>query len=475
MKILIADDDKSITFVIEKFLEDKGLDFKTTGNGDKALAYLNKGEYEIALLDINMPGLSGLEILKEIKKQKINTEIVIMTAEGTMEKTVTAIKEGAFDYLSKPFDIDELDLIIEKAIKNLKLKSKVDNLEKKLKETSDKETAFIGKSKAIIETYKTIGKVSRKDVNVLITGESGTGKELVSHLIHQNSLRADHPFVAVNTAAIPKELIESELFGYEKGAFTGARETTKGKFELAQNGTLFLDEIGDMAIDVQAKLLRALQDKEFYRVGGRAPIKVDIRIISATNHDIQTLIKEGSFREDLFFRINTIAIQLPPLRERQDDIELLTNHFMNNFTREMGLERKSISKNAFKSLKEYSWPGNIRELENVLRRALLLTQNFEITEDDLNLPQSEGEEKKEKPLEDIIYKRIENFIKIAGKDAGELHSTFLPFMERPLIRLVLKETNYNQLKTADMLGINRNTLRKKIKELNIDIQKEKEY
>jgi two-component system nitrogen regulation response regulator GlnG len=467
-KVLIVDDDKSILLVLERLLADKGLKVETTGNGKSAARLLASGEFTIALLDINIPGKSGLELLKDAKESSIATPIIIMTAEQTMTNTLEAMKRGAFDYITKPFDLSELEIIVERAIENDRLIKELSRIKSRLKEKLSEESTFIGKSRKIQSVFKTVGKISLQDVTVLIEGESGTGKELLAKLIHSNSLRAEGPFVAVNTAAVPKDLMESELFGFEKGAFTGATERTLGKFELSDGGTIFLDEVGDMSMELQSRLLRIIQEKEFYRIGGKEPIKVDTRIIAATNQEIEKLIEEKKFREDLYFRLNVVKIDLPPLRERKSDISLLAEYFLNLFHTEMDIELKGLTKASLKDLESYPWPGNVRELENVLRRAVLLSTNIMISPDDLKLPQKR---RKKSSLEDIITDRLMEFMeKTPDKGNQELYDTIIPIMERPLIKLVLKKTRANQVHAAQLLGINRNTLRKKIKELKIDLK-----
>ena len=466
-KVLIVDDDEAILWVLRRMFEDKKIAISEARNGKTALDMLKTQEFSIAIMDIRMPEKDGLDVLQEVREIGLQIPIIIMTAQGTMKNAIEAMKRGAFDYITKPFDIGEIELIVDKAIEHKNLKEEVSTLKDRLKEKWAKEITFVGKDKAVQEVFKTIGKVAPKDVTVLILGESGTGKELLAKLIHINSRRNEGPFIAVNSAAIPKELMESELFGYEKGAFTGATEARQGKFELANNGTLFLDEIGDMSPDLQSKLLRAVQEREFYRIGGKQPMKVDVRIIAATNQDLEKAVEEKRFREDLLYRLNVVTIKLPPLRNRKDDIPLLVEYFIHRFQEEMGIEPRRLSEKAVDALKAYPWPGNVRELENILRRAVLLSQSPVLSPNDLALPQKK---QAKESLEDIIYNRIESFIGgINIKDKHELYDTILPFMERPLIRLVLKKTSGNQVKTAELLGINRNTLRKKIKELGIKV------
>ena len=467
-KVLIVDDDESILWILQRMFKDKKIETVEARDGKSALDMLKGQDLSIAIMDIRMPEKDGLDVLREIKETGCQTPIIIMTAQGTMKNAVEAMKHGAFDYITKPFDIGELEILVDRALEHRKLKQEVANLKDRLKERVAKEITFIGKSKAVQDVFKTVGRIAPKDVPVIIQGESGTGKELVAKLIHTNSPRNEGPFIAVNSAAIPRELMESELFGYEKGAFTGAIETRLGKFELANNGTLFLDEIGDMALDLQSKLLRAIQGQEFYRVGGKQPIQVDVRIIAATNQDIEKAVEEKKFREDLLYRLNVVTIKLPPLRSRKEDIPLLAEYFLQKFQEEMGIEPRTISSNAANALKSYSWPGNVRQLENILRRAVLLSPNPMLTPDDVSLPR---ERRNRESLEDIISSRLEGYINsIDASGKHELYDTIVPFMERPLIKLVLKKTGGNQVKTAEILGINRNTLRKKIKELGIKVE-----
>ncbi|HBG46326.1 MAG TPA: two-component system response regulator [Deltaproteobacteria bacterium] len=470
--VLIADDDESILWVLEKLLKGKGLDVVKASDGEEAWKALSAQPVSLAILDINMPGRDGLKLLTDAREAANPATFIIMTAESSMKNTLEAMKLGAFDYVTKPFDVSELEIIIERAIENLKLKGKVSALKERMKERLEHDTTFIGKSKAVEEVFKKAGKVAAKDVTVLVLGESGTGKELLSRLIHMNSSRADGPFVAVNSAAVPKDLMESELFGFEKGAFTGAVEGKKGKFELADGGTLFLDEVGDMSLDLQSRLLRAIQEKEFYRVGGREPIKVDVRIVAATNQDLDKAVAEKRFRDDLLFRLNGITLTLPPLRDRKGDVGVLAEFFLDRFRTEFNSGPKSFSPAATEALEAYQWPGNVRELENTVRRSVLMSPNVTITPQDLNLPLSVG---KRESLEEIIAARLKPFIdKTDHRSRQELYDFIMPFMERPLIKLVLEKTRGNQVQAADMLGINRNTLRKKIRDLNINIGKLKD-
>ncbi|MEK7773639.1 MAG: sigma-54 dependent transcriptional regulator, partial [Deltaproteobacteria bacterium] len=437
-------------------------------DGVEARRLIEEPGLSIAIIDINMPGADGLEVLKGARDSGSQAAVIIMTAEGTMKNTLEAMKLGAFDYTTKPFDLGELDIMVDRAVENIRLKSRLTNLSDRLRERLAGETVFIGKSKAVQDVFKTVGKVAHRDVTVLILGESGTGKELLARLIHMNSPKNEGPFVAVNSAAVPRDLMESELFGFEKGSFTGAVEGKKGKFELADGGTLLLDEIGDMNVDLQARLLRAIQEKEFYRVGGKEPVKLDVRIIAATNQNLERAVHEKRFREDLFYRLNGVTLKLPPLRERKGDVPILAEYFLDRFHLEFGGQRKTLSEKAMEAMEDYRWPGNVRELENVLRRAVLLCPSVKLSLSDLSLPASR---RQSESLEEIISAKLKPFIdRTDHKGKQELYSFMMPFMERPLIKLVLEKTRGNQVQAAEVLGINRNTLRKKMKDLNIKIR-----
>ncbi|MEK6532164.1 MAG: sigma-54 dependent transcriptional regulator [Deltaproteobacteria bacterium] len=466
---LVADDDEGLQWVLEKFLLDKKIRAFKAGNGHEALRILKSERPAIAIIDINMPEKDGLAVLNDMKAQGIDASAIVMTAESTMENALKAMRLGAFDYITKPFDLSELDLIVDRTLENLRLRGRVNDLSRRYIESLASEAVLVGKSKAMQSIFKTIGRIAPKDVTTLILGESGTGKELVARQLHLNSARSTGPFVAVNSAAVPRELMESELFGHEKGAFTGATESKKGRFELAHTGSLFLDEIGDMSPELQARLLRVLQEREFYRVGGRDIVKVDVRVIAATNQDLEKAVAENRFRGELLYRLNSVTLKLPPLRERKGDIELLSRHFLEKFHRDYNIELKILSEKALDALEAYKWPGNVRELENALRRAVLLSPSVMITAEDLNLP---VERKKTESLEDIIMARLKSFIDRTGANGRqELYGFIMQFMERPLISLVLEKTKGNQVQASEVLGINRNTLRKKIKELNIDAEK----
>jgi two-component system nitrogen regulation response regulator GlnG len=467
-RVLIVDDESDIRWVLNRLLKEKKLDVVEAGDGRRALDLLLNEDFSLALLDINIPEKDGLEVLTELKESGIVTPVIIMTAQSTMQNAIEAMKRGAFDYITKPFDIDEIDLLVGRALEFKGLKREVVSLKERLHERWADETHFVGKSKAVEGLFKTVGRIAPKNVSVILQGESGTGKELLAKLIHMNSPRSNGPFIAVNTAAIPKELMESELFGFVKGAFTGAIETRRGKFELADGGTLFLDEIGDMPIDLQSRLLRAIQEQEFYPIGAKEPLRVDVRIVSATNRDLEKEVANKRFREDLYYRLNVVTITLPPLRARRDDIPVLAEYFLRKFQDEMGVEVRKLSPKALETLTSHRWPGNVRELENTLRRAVLLSSNPVLSMEDLAIHDTI---KPRESLEDIIYSRLEEFIsRIDSTTRQELYDTILPFMERPLLKLVLKKTGGNQVRAAELLGINRNTLRKKIRELGIKVR-----
>ena len=363
-RILVADDEESMRWVLSKALRKKGFTVDLARDGDEALRLIRSESYDLAILDIKMPGINGLDLLDKVREFKSDLLVVIMTAEAGMKNAVEAMKRGAYDYLTKPFDLDVMDAIVEKANRAQEMTMQVSALKDELKDHYLLDKGIIGNSIPMREVYKTIGKVAPSDMTVLIQGESGTGKELIAKAIHCNSKRLVKPFIAMNCAAIPKELLETELFGHEKGSFTGASERKLGKFEQANGGTVFLDEIGDMPLDLQAKILRVLQERELTRTGGSQNITVDVRIVAATNQDLQQLVQQRLFREDLYYRLNVVPINLLPLRERRDDILLLVDHFLQKTCAELDVPLKKIDQPALDRLEAYSWPGNVRELEN---------------------------------------------------------------------------------------------------------------
>ena len=476
-RILVADDEESMRWVLSKALKRKGFDVDLAHDGRQALELIRDNCYDLAILDIKMPGISGLDLLDKVQESKRDLLIVIMTAEASMKNAVEAMKRGAYDYITKPFDLDVIDAIIEKVTRAKEIAGEVTTLKQELKERYQPERNIIGNSHAMQEVYKTIGKVAGSDVTVLIQGESGTGKELVARAVHFNSGRLGKPFVAINCAAIPRDLLESELFGSEKGAFTGAGERKQGKFEQAHHGTLFLDEIGDMPLDLQAKILRVLQEQEITRIGGNQNIPVDVRIVAATNQALVDKVRQKEFREDLYYRLNVVPITLAPLRDRRDDIPALAQYFLERCCTEMSTSPKRLTEDAVALLKAHSWPGNVRELENAIKRAVILSSDPLLTAHDFEgLPQAVVKQQAashEASLESLVDMKLRSCMNgIETLDKGNIHAMVLEQIERPLIRLILEKTRWNQVKAADILGINRNTLRKKITELGIELKRE---
>jgi two-component system nitrogen regulation response regulator GlnG len=467
-RVLVADDEESIRFVLKKAMEKKGYSVDLAEDGIQTLEKIKGGRYSLIFMDIIMPGESGLDILSKVT----DTPVIIMTAQDTMKNAVEAMKRGAYDYITKPFDIAEVDILAARAINAWKLSREVAELKKEIKGKYAVGGEIIGKSDVMKQLYKLIGKVAASDLTVLIRGESGTGKELIARAVHYHSNRSSGPFVAINSSAIPKDLLESEFLGHEKGAFTGAHERKIGKFEVAEGGTIFLDEIGDMPVDLQAKILRVIQEKEFERVGGNRPIPVDVRITAATNQDLERAMKEGRFREDLYYRLNVVPIVVPPLRERKGDIPLLVDHFLRRFRDELDVEEKVMTPEAMRILNNYNWPGNVRELENTVKRAMVMSSGSKILPEDLPTavfgePHVKGA--RFKSLDELWEEKLKTFI-----DKGDclkmkdLYDLIIRQVERPLLRFVLEKTNGNQVKASEILGINRNTLRKKLTELEMD-------
>lgn len=473
-RILVADDEESIRWVLSKALTGKGFTVDLAANGTEAARLFRQEDYLLAIIDIKMPDLSGLDLLSRFHQEKPLVPVIIITAETTMKNAVEAMKRGAFDYITKPFDLDLLDAAVLKGQKAGEMSGEVHRLKEELKEHYHLERALIGQSQPMQEVYKVVGKVAPADVTVLITGESGTGKELVARAIHFNSRRLGKPFLAINCAAIPRELLESELFGYEKGAFTGATERKTGKFEQAAGGTLFLDEIGDMPLELQAKLLRVLQEREVTRMGGSGAIPVDVRIIAATNQDLQEKVGARAFREDLFYRLNVVPIVLPPLRERRQDIPLLVTFFLQKCREKLGIAIEDCTPEAMQLLTEHDWPGNVRELENLIQRAALLSSAPFLTPSDFPSLRREEDKAPENgaSLEAIVAGKLEaSLLNMDFRQIDNLYAIILEQMERPLIRILLEKTRGNQVRAAEILGINRNTLRKKIQALGIEIKK----
>ncbi len=465
--ILIVDDDKSIRYSLKRMMEEK-YSILTAQNGEEALDRVKESRPDLIIMDIKMPGRSGLEILKEIKSIDPKSLLIIMTAYGTTETAIEAMKYGAFDYILKPFPIPQIKGLVEKALALRKLMKEAVTYAPQAAPEGEEER-IVGSSPNMQEIYKMIGQVAPSDVTVLLRGESGTGKELIARAIYHHSLRSNQPFLPVNCAAIPDTLLESELFGHEKGAFTGATSRRIGKLEQSQGGTIFLDEIGDMSLSTQAKLLRVLQEKNFERLGGMETIKVDIRLIVATNKNLEEAISNGKFREDLYYRLNVVSITIPPLRERREDISELVSYFLKKFNRELKKGIAGITSSAMEKITSYGWPGNVRQLENVLKRAMILCQGEWILEEQLLF--EKGWEKREveeelskKNAEDLLDALFEEF---SNAPATSQDLDMISSLERGLILRALQKTKGNQLKAAALLGIHRSTLRGKMEKYNI--------
>jgi len=456
--ILIVDDDKSIRYSLKRMLEEN-FSVLTAQNGDEALSRLKESLPDLILMDIKMPGRSGIEVLKEIKLIDPKSLVILMTAYGTTETAIEAMKYGAFDYILKPFPIPQMKELVQKAIALRKLMK--DGVSYAFEPDQRKEEEqIIGSSPGMQEIYKVIGQVAPSDVTVLLRGESGTGKELMARAIYQHSLRSEQLFLPVNCAAIPDTLLESELFGHEKGAFTGASSRRIGKLEQCHGGTIFLDEIGDMSLSTQAKLLRVLQEKNFERLGGRETIRVDIRLIVATNKDLEEAIAKGEFREDLYYRLNVVSIKIPPLRERKEDIPALVSYFLRKFNHELKKRVVGITPGAMGKISSYGWPGNVRQLENVLKRAMLLCQGEWILDDQLVLEVEErresGEVRDRRTFENLVDSLFEE---LTGNPLAQEGLDMVSAIEKGLIIRALQKTNGNQVQAASLLGINRSTLR----------------
>ncbi|MCW5828646.1 MAG: sigma-54-dependent Fis family transcriptional regulator [Deltaproteobacteria bacterium] len=478
-KILVADDEQSLRFVLGKALEAKGYAVDYAVDGDEAWKRLGEGGYALAFLDVKMPGPSGLDLLTRCRGLARPPMVIIMTAQNTMQNAVQAMKLGAYDYLTKPFDLEQAELLAARALESRRKERELATAVPKAPAgaeaappAAEGEPVLLGRSGPMQQIYKLIGRVADSTAAVLIHGESGTGKELIARITHLNSSRAKQPFVAVNAAAIPRDLLESELFGHEKGAFTGATDRRKGKFELASGGTLFLDEIGEMSLDLQSKLLRVLQDGTIDRVGGEKPIRVDVRLITATNRQLSDMVRDRTFREDLYYRLNVIQIEVPPLRARKEDIPLLADSFLARYSAQFSLGNRYLAPDAVEALRNYAFPGNVRELENLVKRALLLSSGNVISRDDIvqffSTDPVPGAAEAEASLESLVEQHLVRFImKTDLNRRGELYHQVLEMAERPLLRLVLDRLHSNQLRAADALGINRNTLRKRLKELGL--------
>jgi DNA-binding NtrC family response regulator len=460
-RILVIDDEESIRDLLKDFLVAKGFQVAVASDGESGLQLLKEDAFDIILLDLMMPGMSGLDVLRERSARKIDIPSIVITAHATVQTAVEAVKLGAFEYITKPFNLEELYLVIKKALDVSVLKEENTSLKKELeKKSSYNKRALdqiIGKSAPIQNVIQFIEKIADTDSTVLVTGESGTGKELVAKSIHSHSSRAKKPFVPLNCAAIPKEILESELFGHEKGAFTGAVSTRIGRFELANYGTLFLDEIGELAPPLQVKLLRVLQEREFERVGGIKTLRVDVRIIAATNRNLEKAVEEGMFREDLYYRLNVIPLRLPPLRKMREDIPLMVEHFITHMSRRKGKEAPTISNEAMQSLMSYKWPGNVRELENLVERMLILKEGEVVSPDDLP----------ERLFDKRQVQRVANAVQVLSRDGIDLNM-MLDEIENNMIVQALELSKGVKSKAAGLLGLNRTTLIEKMKKKAID-------
>ncbi len=455
-KILLVDDERNVHYSLQRAL---GEAFRIISafSSQEALQKLTSEKPHLILLDVKLPGTDGLETLQRIKVMDRDVPVILLTAYGTTETAITAMKHGAYDYLLKPVDIASLRGIMTKALHLRALTEQVDTL---LLPESTQATPLLGRSGAMQDLYKMIGRVAPTDTTVLLSGESGTGKELVARAIHQHSLRADGPWVALNCAAIPEPLLESELFGHEKGAFTGAIERKPGSFEEASGGTLFLDEVGELPLGVQAKLLRALQEKEIRRLGGRESLPIDVRIIAATNKDLEGTVARAEFREDLYYRLNVIHLHLPPLRARQEDIPLLAQHFLTRYSRELERPVGGFAPEALDALSAHPWPGNVRELENIMKQALMTCRGYLITAEDLRLAERPIARMHQAPPRDPLDEGLEQ---ILLTHAGQAYHR----VEDRLIRKALELTKHNQVRAAHLLGITRNILRHRMKQFGL--------
>jgi len=473
--ILIVDNDEGLVHFLTRLFEKLGYTVASCTDGATALKRLAGQPFDAILLDYKMPGLNGLDTLVEIKRMHLRTPVIIMTAYGTTETAIEAMKLGAYDYLLKPFDTEELKRIISDALEVSRMMKEVVGLPDAVTRISPAvggSVRIVGNHRKMQEVFKLIGQVAQQDVTVLITGESGTGKELVARAIYHHSRRKDQPFMAVNCATIPDTLFESELFGYERGAFTGADRSYVGKFERCHEGTIFFDEIGDMCLRTQAKVLRVLQEGEFERLGSTETIKVNVRILAATNKNVEKEVAEGQFREDLYYRLKIISIHLPPLRSRLDDVPLLVDYFVSRFVEEYAKPLRYVSDQTIRKMQSYGWPGNVRELENSLRRAVLMCKGdvllpehirFEGDPEAAHLPASEADAIHS--LKQRIEEIVPEILRLADQNA---HANMIDLVEEAIIARALQECGHNQVRTARMLGISRNTLRHRILKYHLE-------
>ncbi len=469
--ILVADDDSAIRTVLNQALARAGFTPRATGNAATLWQWVSRGEGDLVITDVVLPDENAFDLMPKIKKIRPDLPIIVMSAQNTLMTAITAAECGAYEYLPKPFDLKELIAIVARALAVPK------SVPRPGREPRNDDLPLIGRSPSMQEIYRVLARLTQTDLTVMITGESGTGKELVARVLHDYGARRNGPFVAINMAAIPRELIESELFGHEKGAFTGAQSRHYGRFEQAEGGTLFLDEIGDMPMEAQTRLLRVLQEGEYTSVGGRTPIKTNVRILAATHYDLLQQIDQGLFREDLFYRLNVVPLRIPPLRERKEDLGDLTRHFLRQAQAE-GLPAKSIDSTALERLQQHHWPGNVRELENLIKRLTALYTQDVITAElvDLELPSNLALSFEQSEQQDVdVGQSIERYLAEYFAGFGDalpprgLYQKILPMVEAPVLTAALTATRGNQIRAAELLGLNRNTLRKKIRELDIKV------
>ncbi|MDS4039841.1 MAG: nitrogen regulation protein NR(I) [Candidatus Competibacter sp.] len=458
--VWVIDDDHAIRWVLEKALQRDNMTVTTFESAVGVLEALRQGRPDAVIADIRMPGMSGLELLVRLRERESDLPIIIMTAHSDLDSAVAAYQGGAFEYLPKPFDVDEAVALVRRACQTHRQQTELPERVERLPE-------IIGEAPAMQEVFRAIGRLSRSNITVLITGESGSGKELVARALHRHSPRADKPFIAINTAAIPRDLLESELFGHERGAFTGAQAARQGRFEQANGGTLFLDEIGDMPAELQTRLLRVLAEGEFYRVGGHTPTRVDVRVIAATHQNLEQRVRDGLFREDLYHRLNVIRIQLPALNRRREDIPLLTRHFLGQAARELGVESKLLRPETESYLSGLDWPGNVRQLENLCRWLTVMASGREIHLEDLPAELRERVPAATSGNDWEVALRLWASQSLARGERNLLE-TALPSLERVLIRAALEQTRGHRQDAARLLGWGRNTLTRKIKELRME-------
>ena len=472
--ILIADDDSAIRTVLNQALARAGYAPRATGNAATLWRWVSQGEGDVVVTDVVMPDENAFELIPRIKKLRPELPIIVMSAQNTLMTALTAAEKGAYEYLPKPFDLNELVSVVGRA-----LAEPGKRVLRSSTEAEGEELPLIGRSPAMQEIYRVLARLTQSDLTVMISGESGTGKELVARVLHDYGRRRSGPFVAINMAAIPRELIESELFGHEKGAFTGAQTRTQGRFEQAEGGTLFLDEIGDMPMEAQTRLLRVLQEGEYTTVGGRSPLRTNVRIIAATHRELKSQIQQGLFREDLFYRLNVVPLRLPPLRERLEDIGDLVRHFLRSLGRN-GQGQKAIETSALERLKRHTWPGNVRELENLVRRLTALYPQDTITADIVDaelgeamMPRIDDERAEAATLSELVEGHLGRYFARFGRELPPpgLYDRIIREVEQPLLAAALAATRGNQIRAAELLGLNRNTLRSRIRALDIQVFK----